>query len=294
MLVLGAEGMLGHTLLRVLEGGGAVDVVGSARAGAAPLLAFDAERDSPRALLRAAGKPTLVINAIAVLTAELREGGARARERARVVNAEFPHRLCEAARAVGANVLLVSSDAVFGPEHGSCVESMPPDAKDAYGASKREGEVWAGHVLNLRCSLVGPDPQRGRGLLEWVLRQPRGGAIDGFTDQRWNGVTTLQLARLCASLAAPGLFARVRGESPVHHLCTNETTTKYELVRLLAEAFRPDVRVAAVASGHPITRELATELRSLPELLGSDRPLADALTELRDERPRAFWARNES
>jgi dTDP-4-dehydrorhamnose reductase len=294
VLVLGAEGMLGQTIFRVLAEGGAVDVVGSARAAAGPLLAFDAERDGPRELLRAAGRVTLVVNAIAVLTAELREGGAKARERARVVNAGFPHRLCEAACEAGAHVLLVSSDAVFRPEHGICVESTAPDAKDAYGASKREGEVWAERVLNLRCSMVGPDPRRGRGLLEWVLRRPRGGAIDGYTDQRWNGVTTLQLARLCERLAEPAFFARVRAESPVHHLCPNETTTKYELVRLLAETFRPDVRVAAVASGHPITRELATELCTLRELLGSDRPLADALKELRDGRPRAYWAREGS
>jgi hypothetical protein len=105
--------------------------------------------------------------------------------------------------------------------------------------------------------------------------------LPGYVDQRWNGVTTLQLARLCEAVITRDLFGAIRAEAAVHHVCPNATVTKCELLLRLRERYRPDLEVRPEVSGAPVLRELGTELRSLPALLGSGLPIAAALDELR-------------
>ncbi len=292
VLVLGAEGMLGQTVFRVLSRNDDIGVVGTSRRGSAALVPFEAEKDDVGELLGSLGGVDFIINAIAVLARDIRSGDTGSVERARFVNGVFPHRLCEAARRRGARVFLVSTDGVFGGDQGICLESTAPRASDAYGASKLQGEVRADHALNVRCSIVGPDPRRRRGLVEWVLGQPPGAGIRGFTDQRWNGVTTLQFARLCEGVITRDLFERFRAESPVHHFCPNGTVTKFQLLVHLRDCYRPDLSVTPEESGHPMRREFGTEMRSIPALMGAGLSLARALEELRDLEAAAPRARS--
>jgi hypothetical protein len=115
-----------------------------------------------------------------------------------------------------------------------------------------------------------------------MLRQRPQAGIRGFTDQRWSGATTLQWARLCEAVVTRGLFDRLRAESPVHHVCPNEAVTKYQLLVHLRDCYRPDLDVAPAESGHPVRRELATELAGIPAILGTGGSLAGAVRELRD------------
>jgi dTDP-4-dehydrorhamnose reductase len=273
------DGMLGHALFSALSAAAGFEVQGTRRPGRPGAIGLDAEEGTlplRRALL-AAGPPGFVVNAIGLRADLVRDGEPDSERRADAVNTRFPNTLARVAEELGLRVIHVSTDGVFAATAGRCLEETPISARDVYGRTKRLGEAVSPRVLNVRCSLVGPDVAGGRGLFEWFRRQPAGSRVTGFTDQLWNGVSTAQFADLCRVLAEPQRFDTARAEGPVHHFCPNRTVTKYELLQLFRGALGSDVEVDAGASRAPSNRELGTRLQSLTSLLGTDQPMESAI-----------------
>ena len=266
VLVTGAAGMLGREVVRALRARGC-EVVETGRRGDGGRLRFDAERDPATSLF--ADPVDLVVNCAAVLASEIDEAGVESVRRAETVNAAFPHALAAAAAAAGARLVHISTDAVFRADAGRCLEDDERWADDVYGSTKRRGEPDAANALSLRCSFIGRDPQRRRGLLEWLLAQPGGAAVDGFVDQAWNGLASGQVAAVCAALADEALFARARAESPVHHVFEDPPLTKHELVELCVRTFGLPLTVVPRESGRPSSRVLGTRHAALAECLQS-------------------------
>ena len=151
-------------------------------------------------------------------------------------------------------------------------------ADDVYALTKRQGEPTTENAVTLRCSFVGRDPVRKRGLVEWVLGQPRGMEVAGFVDQAWNGLSSAQVAAVCVDLVDRELLkhAQMR-EGGVHHLYEDPPLTKHDLVVLLIHLFRPDLVPVPTESGRPVTRLLATRNVCLRERLESHPPRAESL-----------------
>jgi dTDP-4-dehydrorhamnose reductase len=197
ILVLGAEGMLGHQLVREL---GTRHVV-------TPAARRDADLRDPAALhaLIAKAGPAAVINAAGVIPQ--RPGSADALENLEM-NAMLPQRLAGLCREHGARLLHVSTDCVFSGEQGNYRESDRPDPVDLYGRTKLLGEAEGPGVQVLRTSLIGASPARRTGLVEWFLSQR--GPVQGYKNAIFSGVTTREFARVAALLlegpAAAGLY----------------------------------------------------------------------------------------
>lgn len=248
-LVLGERGMLGHVVARYLEEQGVrVERLAARFAPGQGLEFVEAV---------AAAEVSAVVNCIG-----LARGPAPELLR---VNAFLPQLL--AARLGGRLLVQPSTDGVFSGAEGPSAVSKRPDAVDPYGLSKRLGEACAalGPTLLLRTSLVGPELGAPRSLLGWLRAQA--GTVRGFTDQLWNGVTTLSWAKAC--------HRALKGATPpgLVHLGTEEGVTKHELLALLAEVFELDVRIEGQASGRPLDRRLVpTETAA---------PLREQLVELR-------------
>jgi dTDP-4-dehydrorhamnose reductase len=247
VLLLGSTGMLGTMVARVLCAEREVELVGTARGAVRadfPVERFDALRDDPGPLLEAV-EPDWVVNAIGLLKPRI-----RSEEEAFEVNARFPARLATAAEDAGARMIQIATDGVFSGATGGYAEDSPHDADDVYGRSKSLGEATG--VTHLRCSIVGPD---GAGsLMAWLLAQPRGATVPGYSDHVWNGVTTLAFGRLCAGIMREGL----EPPSPLH-VVPADTVTKGELLALIAVACgRDDLTVEQRPSGDPVDRSLAT------------------------------------
>jgi dTDP-4-dehydrorhamnose reductase len=268
------DGMLGHAVFLHLSRPGGFLVRGTRRDGG-PAAGLDAEAgtEALRRALVAGGPPAFVVNAIGIRADRIREDEPASVSRALEVNARFPNALALVAEELGLRVIHVSTDGVFAANAGRCFEDTPVGPSDVYGRSKSLGEAVSPRVVNVRCSLVGPDRAGGRGLFEWFRRQAPGSRVTGFADQLWNGVSTGQLAELCHILAAPGRFDAVRAEGPIHHFCPNRTVTKHELLGMFRDALGAEVEVVAGPSRAPSNRELGTRLRSLPSLMGADQPM---------------------
>jgi len=133
-------------------------------------------------------------------------------------------------------------------------ETDSHDALDVYGKTKSLGEAYGESVHHLRCSIIGPEPKEHKFLLDWFLGQPEGSTVNGFTNHLWNGVTTLQFAKICAGVIRENL------ELPhVQHVVPQGEITKYEMLRSLAFAFgRDDICVSEAEARTQVNRTLAT------------------------------------
>lgn len=186
--VLGASGMLGHVVARFLaEAGHAIRC---------PEIRFRAE--SPDEFLDAlqSTRPEAVVNCI----------GIRAGATAQLLTETHVHLVAQALRRLGAGVRFIqaSTDGIFRPDQPSRRAEEFGDAADDYGRSKWEAErqvIMAGGCA-IRCSILGPELKSSKSLMEWFLNQR--GPVRGFVNHAWNGITTLEWARICNGLLEAG------------------------------------------------------------------------------------------
>ncbi len=283
VLVLGGEGMLGHMVVRELARRPGMTVTWTQHCDAARECWLEAG-DGMDGLCRLAqrhGRPDYLINCIGVLRNTIDETRPESLHRAHVVNSVFPRDLARFAQRTGARALHVSTDCVFRGGRQRYYEDDPPDGIDHYGRSKLLGEARGPAFVSIRCSLVGPDPARRRGLYEWLKSQPQGSRLAGYTDHWWNGATTLQFAQLCVRIIEHNLFDQLREEGPVHHFCPNLEVTKYELLNLMKAALGKDVSIDPVpAPNGPLRLVLATRYRALTDIFGCGIQMRNAINEL--------------
>lgn len=271
VLVIGSSGMLGSMIARVLSANPNIEVTRAARVGGGDVLGFDASTDRVEDLL-AAAPCDWIVNAIGVLASRIDESDPASVADAREVNGVFPHRLVSAIRP-GQRIVSIATDGVFSGAAGPYDEDAPHDATDAYALSKSEGEVPDPAVLNLRCSIVGPERRQPSSLLGWVLSQPSGGRIEGWDNHFWNGVTTLHFARLVEALAA----GKINGLPSLLHVVPADALSKAGLLDAILAAFgRSDVEVSHSRAERRADRRLATryprENRRLWAATGYDEP----------------------
>lgn len=238
VLVLGASGMLGNAMLRVLGASDAYVAVGSVRSpGALRLLpeklrpqvvtGVDVENQDSLTALFGRVRPDAVINCIG-LVKQLAE--ANDPLAAIPINSLLPHRLARLCEVAGARLVHVSTDCVFSGSKGMYQETDFPDAHDLYGRSKYLGEVDYPHAVTLRTSIIGHElGGSAHGLVGWFLAQQ--GTVKGFTRAVFSGLPTVELAAVIRDhvLPAPAL----RG---VYHVST-APIDKYSLLKLVAAAY---------------------------------------------------------
>ncbi|MEE8239134.1 MAG: sugar nucleotide-binding protein [Nitrososphaerales archaeon] len=283
VLILGGRGMLGKMIDRILSESDIITVKRTSRCNAYDDFYFEVEDGTEvlRQILMCHGPFDYVINCIGILRDAVDEEDSKSVRRAIIVNSLFPHDLATLAHETGAKVIQVSTDGVFSASSGICYEDSPVNCGDIYGKTKKLGEVIAPDFLILRCSIVGPDPIWKKGFLEWFLSQPQGAEVFGYTDHKWNGVTTLQFANLCRTLIEKGQFEEVRREGAIHHFCPNEVVSKYELLQLFKNVFKTDVMVKpSPCEGYSVDRVLDTRYFALKNLYGFSKPMENAIEEL--------------
>ena len=286
VLVLGAQGMLGSMVTRVLSEQLELRVTGTSRSGGpagSSLRGFDVRTDELGPLLDT-GTYDWIINAIGVLGVHINERVSADVEKAVAINALFPHHLAAECARRGQRMIQIATDGVFSGTGGQYDETARHDATDVYGKTKSLGEVPSQQVIHLRCSIVGPELGAPSSLLGRVLASAPGTQLLGYAQHRWNGVTTLHFARLCAAIIegmeAPALL----------HVVPANVVSKAELLELALSAFgRDDVVVNPVPGpGAPVDRTLATcdpeSNRRLWHAAGYEQPptIAEMLRELAD------------
>ena len=243
VLILGATGMLGSTLLRLFHAQSGIEVFGTVRSSSArdllpqelhSRLITDIDVESNEHLLRLMAKvrPHVVINCIG-LVKQLSESELPLA--AIPINALLPHRLAEICGLFGARLIHISTDCVFSGRKGLYIETDFADADDLYGRSKYIGEVDYPHALTLRTSIIGHELQGSRSLLCWFLAQR--GQVSGFRRAVFSGLPTVELGRVILEHVLPN--AGLRG---LYHVSA-EPINKFELLTLVKQYYGKDIEI---------------------------------------------------
>lgn len=283
VLVLGATGMLGHMVRRVLAALSSIGVEGTHVCEERDPFYFDVMSGLGKleVICDRASRYDYFINCIGILPAGLSGNDPDAVRKAIKINSLFPHALSALARARGTRVIHISTDGVFSGQAEIYDEDARHDCLDFYGITKSLGEVTEDHFLNLRCSIIGPSPFLGEGLMEWFLRQPDHSTVPGYTNHIWHGISTYQFANLCLKIIRDDHFEELRRESAVFHFAPNEPIAKYKLLCLFQSIYEKKVNVQPVASDDKIYRRiLRTRFRGLQQIYPYDISAADMVSEL--------------
>ena len=244
VFVLGHRGMLGHVIARYLSEQGMEVLTTDLRYTGLP-------GDPLMDAVRSSGAEW-VINAIGKLDAKTTPSTEML-----LVNAQLPVHIKSFLRE-NQRLIHASTDGVFSGKTGNYSVNADRDATDIYGFSKILGEVVAeqGKAIVIRTSVIGPSTKPETGLMDWFLSQKQ--AVNGFTNHLWNGVTTLEWAKVAQRIIEEQFVP----SQPILHVGSESPVTKYELVKLFAELWNHRISVSPVESEISVDRSLALDASS--------------------------------
>jgi dTDP-4-dehydrorhamnose reductase len=237
VLVVGATGMLGHTVFRYFSADARFRTFGTLRSayGGTLLppslrahLIEDIDVDNPASVARAFehAQPDVVVNCVGVVK---QLSSAADPLTAIPINSILPHRLSQLSAERGARFVHVSTDCVFTGKRGAYREVDVPDAADLYGRSKLLGEVDAPHAITLRTSIIGPELRDAHGLVGWFLAQQ--GEARGFRRAVFSGLPTVELAHVIRDFVLPQVDLH-----GLYHVSA-EAINKHDLLALVARVY---------------------------------------------------------
>jgi dTDP-4-dehydrorhamnose reductase len=243
VLVLGASGMLGNAMARILASDPKLRVAATVRRSAAlrhfdqPLIdhiSAGVDVENTDALIRVFvdEQPDVVVNCVG-LVKQLAEVGDPLV--AVPLNTLLPHRLARLCAVRGARLIHISTDCVFSGKQGLYKETDSPDAYDLYGRSKFLGEVSYPNAITLRTSIIGRELEGCRSLIGWFLAQP--GPVKGFRKAIFSGLPTVELATVVRDyvLPRPDLTG-------LYHVAA-DPINKCDLLHLVADAYGKRVTI---------------------------------------------------
>jgi dTDP-4-dehydrorhamnose reductase len=242
VVVLGASGMLGNAMLRVMAE--KHDVCGTIRSDSAkqyfsPELAkhlisgVDVENPTALESLFREQKPGVIINCIGLIK-QLADGNDMCT--AAPINSELPHRLATLCTKNGARLVHMSTDCVFNGKKGNYTESDTPDADDVYGRTKLLGEVTdSPHAITLRTSIIGHELHSANGLVGWFLAQK--GKVKGYRRAIFSGFPTVELAKIVRDCVLPNA-----GLSGLYHVAATPIS-KFDLLSLIKAVYKKDIEI---------------------------------------------------
>ncbi len=263
VMILGASGMLGSMLANWLIRDISLDLSLTVRSEylkaflensfpQARIFLLEADRCSSSYLYEILKDFDWVINAIGLIKPYI-DSPCKVEEAIKI-NALFPYTLMRIAEKTGCRILQIATDCVYSGYKGNYIELDKHDAFDIYGKTKSLGEVKSSQFINLRCSIIGPESKNHVSLFDWLLKQNKNAIVDGYINHRWNGITTLQFAKICQGIIRQNL------DIPTpHHLIPEDSVSKAELLSYILNAWqRTDITIRPTNSETSIDRTLDT------------------------------------
>ena len=246
VIILGASGMLGHMLVRVLSPHHRVVGTTSSQYNAGSPLAKLLDRDSwisgidVRSFNRIdqlvrETQPDVVINCVGVIKQKMESSSITD---AITINSLFPHHLANLCQSHNCRLIHFSTDCVFEGTSGIKRASDTPNATDLYGTTKRLGEIAFGDSITIRSSIVGAQIVGNESLFQWAISQ-KGKSIKGFTGALYSGLTTMTMAKVILEIVDN--FPQLSGVQQI----ASEAITKHDLLCKLNIALDLSLKISA-------------------------------------------------
>ena len=251
ILVLGASGMLGHMLIRVLSSRhqvvGTTSSIYDKESPLARILSQDnwVDQVDVRNLFTVeeairATNPDVIINCVGLIKQKM---GTTNSIEAIQLNSLFPHQLAEICLKSNIRMIHFSTDCVFQGIPGIKRVFDTPNATDLYGLSKLLGEVNTPTSITLRTSIVGRQLFGSESLFEWAISQ-RGTTVKGYKNAIYTGLTTGQLSQIIIKLIQD--FPELSG---IHQLAS-KPISKFELISKLNDHLKLNLRIEPETDFH--------------------------------------------
>ncbi len=273
IIVLGANGMLGSEVFKYLVTNKKFNVQGTTRIKRDKQFQFFDANDfiSNPEKYKFITKADYVVNCIGIIKPFCKDGDNKGILNAILINASFPYflsKFIEDSKST-TKIINIATDCVYSGEKGKYHEHSPHSPLDVYDKSKDLGEINSINTLNIRTSIIGPQTNHSQNLMQWLLEQENGSKLNGYSDHLWNGVTTLQFAKLIEKIIIKNKFTSLRKKNHVIHFVPNKSVNKFELLSILNEIYEKKIIVKKIKSPNgKIDRTLTTKYKELTNLYG--------------------------
>jgi dTDP-4-dehydrorhamnose reductase len=193
-----------------------------------------------------------IINCIGLIKPYINEKNQSTILEAIKVNSLFPHKLITSSKKV--KIFQIATDCVFDGKKGNYIETDSHNPIDVYGKTKSLGELKYSNFFNIRCSIIGPELDSHKSLLDWFRFLPLNSKIKGFKNHDWNGVTTYAFGKVLSGIIKSDLKI-----PQTIHLVPKNSLNKYNLLKNFKKHFlRNDISISAINFKDKINRTLNT------------------------------------
>lgn len=240
VVVIGSTGMLGYAVSEYYSRGN-YTVTKISRSE------FDIVKDSIKKLEDILKGNDFVINCAGVIKPMIAKTSI---EDVLQVNSIFPRNLAKISNKLGLRCYHVTTDCVYSGKSGKYTENDIFDADDVYGMSKNGGDNT--ECMVLRTSIIGEEKGHSRSLLEWARNNAKKD-VNGYTNHRWNGVTTIYLAEIIETIETKNLY-----QKGIFHIYSPNTLNKFELLQQISDVYGLKLKINAVEAKDRVDRNLAS------------------------------------
>ena len=238
ILILGADGMIGHKIAQSLED---FELILASRKSISSksigvingkMVLHNLITDSLDLLLDST-TPDIIINCAGITT---RRGVEDNIVNTGLLNSELPHKLDSWANLNSKKLIHFSTDCVFSGNRGNYLDNDFADADDIYGKSKALGEVNSPNTLTIRCSMIGRELYNFTELFEW-LKKNKNKKIEGYSKAFYSGITTVRMGMILNQILKKNLNL-----SGIYNI-SSTPISKFDLLIKLSNAFNLNVEV---------------------------------------------------
>ena len=238
ILILGADGMIGHKIAQSLED---FELILASRKSISSksigiikgkMVLHNLITDSLDLLLDNT-TPDIIINCAGITT---RRGVEDNIVNTELLNSDLPHKLDSWANLNSKKLIHFSTDCVFSGNRGNYLDNDFADADDIYGKSKAVGEVDSPNTLTIRCSMIGRELYNFTELFEW-LKKNKNKKIEGYSKVFYSGITTVRMGKILNQILKKNLNL-----SGIYNI-SSTPISKFDLLVKLSNAFNLNVDV---------------------------------------------------
>ena len=243
LLILGASGLLGNTILKYFFEKSDYQTFGTIR-NTFKVKYFDKKYHKKLLILKDILdfvdlkniinniKPNVLINCIG-LNNKIKKDDFLTIEKYILINSLFPHKLQSICSDFDIRLIHLSSDCVFSGKKGNYTEKDFPDPIDIYGKSKLMGELDYDKSLTIRKSVIGHELFSKEGLLEWFLN--KNDKVEGYKKAIFSGLTVLELARIIDIFILPK-----NDLNGILHIA-GFPISKYDLLNIISSEYKKSI-----------------------------------------------------
>lgn len=236
VLVTGHTGMLGQSIVTMLQENTGVNIIGLSRSKVlnAPYQQIQCDLNDHEALSEILSKSDIdvIVHCAALVNLKHCEDNQALAQSLHVKVSD----ILSSYQPERTRFIYISTDSVFDGLDGNYREEDAVKPLNFYSKSKYMGEVEIlknnPYALILRTNIYGCKNPKGRSLVEWALNElQQGNQITGFTDVIFNPLHISQ----CAKVVVESINEKMNG---VYHVGCKEVVSKYEFLYQLATQFK--------------------------------------------------------